>query len=75
MKKTTWTPVIVISVIVIGALLVLLSLADSYQQLARNEDGRSGLRTISEDRSFHNAVAVICIGQPLSNYKRKSSVY
>ena len=75
MKKTKWTPAIFISVIVIGGLLLLLNLADSYQQFARNEDGRSGLRTISEDRSFHRAVAVICIGQPLGNYKRKSSVY
>ncbi|MBN1871452.1 MAG: hypothetical protein JW800_02660 [Candidatus Omnitrophica bacterium] len=74
MKKATRIPTIVVSMIVISATLFLTGPGNSYQQCARSEDGRSGLATISEDRSFYRAVDVICIGQPLRNYKRKSCV-
>ncbi len=75
MKKGIRIPAIVVSVIVMSATFFLVSFANSYQQLARTTDGRSGLSTVPEDRSFYNAAAVICIGQPLKDYKRKSSIY
>ncbi|MDD5680205.1 MAG: hypothetical protein PHI59_03075 [Candidatus Omnitrophica bacterium] len=74
MKNAVRIPAILLSVIIISTMISLV-FADSYQQSTRTKYGRCEVSTTSEDRSFYNVVGTVCIGQPLSNYKRKSCLF